>query len=69
MQFVSNLLGGILLESTMLRVRGGRLRLGWMIRGSSLVGMYNLNLAKLRETIVVDRALYIYLYFLANNST
>lgn len=53
----------------MLRVRGGRLRLGWMIRGSSLVGMYNLNLAKLRETIVVDRALYIYLYFLANNST
>ena len=50
MQFVSNLLGGILLDSTMLSVNGGRLRFGCIMRGSSRVGMYNLNLAKLFDT-------------------
>ena len=57
MQFVSNLLGGIFVLSIMFRVKGGKFFLGWIIRGSSFVGMYSLNLAKVLVTWVVDRAL------------
>ena len=65
MQFVSNLLGGILVLCRMFKVRGGRFFFGWIIKGSYLVGMYSLNLASVLDTWVVDRARYISLSFLA----
>ena len=65
MQFVSNLLGGILFVYSTVSVRGGKFFFGWITRGRHRVGMNNLNLAKDRETWVVERARYIYLYFLA----
>ena len=57
MQFVSNLLGGILGDDKMFRVKGGRFFLGWIIKGSSFVGIYSLNLAKVLDTWVVESAL------------